>query len=239
MSTSTPEQKNSLDDFAADKQADRRTVFTTDTAITPSATFDASSLAGKSVLITGGASGLGEAALRAFVAAGAFVTIGDLADDRGAQLIAELGAEHVAFAHCDVTVWADQVKLFKTALAQSPQRTLDIVYANAGIGGGDDMMTDEVDAAGDPVQPKLKVLNVNLIGMFYTAKLAMHYLPKQPAVGTARDRCLIMTASMSGYLDHAGEPQYNSSKWGTRGLFRSLRNTLPKQDIRIGIIAPW
>lgn len=69
------------------------------------ATLDTSSLKGKSVLITGGASGIGEACLRAFIRAGAFVTFGDLADDRGKAIVAELGAENVTFVHCNVTEW--------------------------------------------------------------------------------------------------------------------------------------
>lgn len=81
------------------------TTFTKKDAIPRDATFNPSSLKGKSVLITGGASGIGEACLRAFVAAGAFVTFGDLADDRGEALVTELGSQNVAYVHCNVTDW--------------------------------------------------------------------------------------------------------------------------------------
>ena len=48
-----------------------------------------------------------------------------------------------------------------------------------------------------------------------------------------------MTASLAGYLDQPGSPQYNASKWGVRGLMRSLRRTCPQFGIRVNILAPW
>lgn len=217
--------------------------FIADSAIAADAKPDLARLKGKSVVVTGGTSGIGEAITRAFVAAGAFVTIGDVADDRGAALVAELGPENAAFVHCDVLVWAEQVALFKTAIARAPARAVDIVCANAGIGMTDDLFPSEAEQAdpdAEPVEPKLNTLRVNLLGMAYTAKLAMHYLPRQPKGDEAnRERSFILTASMAGYLDQPGAPQYNSSKWGTRGLFRSFRNTMPSLGIRVGLIAPW
>lgn len=204
-----------------------------------SSTYDASQLAGKSVVVTGGCSGLGEEFVRKFVAAGAYVTIGDLAEDRGKHLVTELGGkDKAAFVRCDVTNWLDQLNLFKTAIASSPSQSLDIVVANAGIAGQDDIFGDTVGTDGEPVQPDLKILNVDLIGVMYTAKLALHYLPRQPE-GPSRDRCLIMTASLAGYLDLPGAPQYNSAKWGVRGLMGCLRRTMPGQAMRVNIIAPW
>lgn len=94
-----------------------------------------------------------------------------------------------------------------------------------------------IDAEDDePVQPDLRILNTNLIGVVYTAKLAVHYLSRN-TLGS--DRCLIMTASLAGYLDQPGSPQYCGAKWGVRGLMRSLRRTCPKYDMRVNIIAPW
>lgn len=70
----------------------------------------------------------------------------------------------------------------------------------------------------------------------YTAKLAIHYFNRNPE---GSDRCLIMTASLAGYLDQPGSPQYCSSKWGVRGIMRSLRRTMPGMGMRVNIIAPW
>ncbi|EGP83767.1 uncharacterized protein MYCGRDRAFT_76101 [Zymoseptoria tritici IPO323] len=206
--------------------------------ISPEATFDRSALAGKSVIITGGASGIGEASMRAFVAAGAFVTFGDIVIDLAVALVKELGSEKVAFVPCNVTVWTDQVKLFKTALEMSPSKTIDIVFANAGLAKHDDLYHQKDGQDGDPVEPDLTTLNVNVIGVAYTAKLAMFYFPKQPE-GEGRDRCFLVTSSISGYIDHPENPQYNTSKWGVRGLMRSLRSTGARQGMRANLIAPW
>ena len=75
-----------------------------------------------------------------------------------------------------------------------------------------------------------------MIGVIYTVKLAIHYLARN---GEGNDRVLIMTASIAGYLDQPGSPQYCASKWGVRGLMRSLRRTMPMMGMRVNIIAPW
>lgn len=84
---------------------------------------------------------MGKEMATAFTAAGAIVTVGDM-QDCGQQLVEELGQNRVAFVKCDVTNWADQVNLFKTALALSPSHRLDIVIANAGISGRDSLYWD-------------------------------------------------------------------------------------------------
>lgn len=107
----------------------------------PGQGFDARNVSGKSIVITGGASGIGKEMVKAFVAAGAFVTIGDL-QDSGQQLVQELGAGKAVFVKCNVTVWADQVNLFKTAIASSPLHRIDTVISNAGISGRDSLYWD-------------------------------------------------------------------------------------------------
>lgn len=97
---------------------------------------------GKSVIITGGANGMGEAMVRAFSAAGAFVTFGDL-HPRGEELANELNAEseRTAFVKCDIRDWDAMITLFETAKNKSPHNSVDVVIANAGIsrGSGDSL----------------------------------------------------------------------------------------------------
>lgn len=212
--------------------------FSKQQAIPSEAPYDASKLASKSVIITGGASGIGEAAMRAFVRAGAFVTFGDIAEERAQKLVDELGNDKVAFVLCNVLSWADQLKLFKTALQTSPSKTIDIVIANAGLNRQDDVFVQNENEDGDPVEPSLDILQINLTGVMYTAKLAMFYLSKQPE-GEDRDRCLLMTASLAAYVDLTVSPQYSASKWGIRGLMHSLRRSGPSKSIRVNVIAPW
>lgn len=98
-------------------------------------------------------------------------------------------------------------------------------------------LTASADAEGDePVEPDLKIININLIGVSYTAKLAIHYLARNKE---GSDRCLIMTSSLAGYLDLPGSPQYNAAKFGVRGLMRALRRTGSATNMRVNIIAPW
>jgi NAD(P)-dependent dehydrogenase (short-subunit alcohol dehydrogenase family) len=178
--------------------------FNTDNAVQLGATFDATKLAGRSVVITGGASGIGEASVRAFVAAGAFVTFGDIAVEQAQAIVSELGSEKVAFVPCDVLVWAEQLQLFKTAIEKSPSKSIDVVCANAGIAVTDELLVDAekiaADPTADPIEPKLNTLKVNTIGVAYTAKLATHYLVKRPGE-EEKDHALIITASLAGYLD--------------------------------------
>lgn len=79
----------------------------------------------------------------------------------------------------------------------------------------------------------LKTVKVNYIGVLYTSKLAMHYFNKQDE---SRDRCLIIKGSLASYLDLPGGIEYQSSKFGVRGLMCCLRMT---GRLRVNLLAPW
>ncbi|OQD88800.1 hypothetical protein PENANT_c003G06846 [Penicillium antarcticum] len=204
--------------------------------LTPNVGFDATKLTGRSVVITGGASGIGKDMVKAFTAAGAFVTIGDV-QESGQQLAEELG-DRATFVKTDVTNWYDLVNLFKTAIDQSPYHLIDTVIANAGISGRDSLYWDDSARDEDPIEPSLKVLQTNLIGCIYTSKLALHYFARQPNHGKY-DRCLILMSSIAGYCDQPGTPIYCASKHGIRGVMTSLRRTAHKQNVRVNLLAPW
>lgn len=93
---------------------------------------DKAMLRGKSVIITGGANGMGEQAVRDFVAAGSFVTFCDM-NLRGNDIEKELGSDRCCFVECDIRDWDAQVRTFKAAKTKSPHNSVDIVIANAGI----------------------------------------------------------------------------------------------------------
>ncbi|KAI0156999.1 short chain dehydrogenase reductase [Xylariaceae sp. FL1272] len=198
---------------------------------------DLTKLSGKSVIITGGAKGLGLAYTKAFIAAGAFVTIGDIDEITGNAVQAE-HAPNARFIKCDVRDWDHQVALFDAAIEAAPSKTVDIVVTNAGIFGSDDMATFQ-DPSGPPEKPDLRTVETNLMGSLYTAKLAVHYFRRHNAEDSSRDRCLIIKGSLSAYLDQPGFVQYNVSKFGTRGVFRTLRRTSWKEGIRVNFVAPW
>jgi NAD(P)-dependent dehydrogenase (short-subunit alcohol dehydrogenase family) len=86
--------------------------------------YDTSTLAGKTILITGGASGFGAAFARHWARHGAHLIIGDVNDRVGEELVAELRSapsatpnQVITYQHCDVTSWPDQVSLFQAAIS--------------------------------------------------------------------------------------------------------------------------
>jgi len=197
---------------------------------------DLSVLKGKSVVITGGADGLGETYVRAFAAAGAHVTFGDINQERGKSIEAEL-APNVVYVKCDTRSWDDQLGMFKQAIAKSPAKSCDVVIANAGVSGADPLYALD-DPTGEPTKPDLRILDINLTGVLYTTKLALHYFRAQPE-RHERDRCLIIKGSIAGILDQPGSWLYSTSKWALRGLYRSMRYTTWQEGIRVNYVGPW
>ena len=160
---------------------------------------DSSRVAGKSVIITGGANGMGETCVRHFAAAGANVTIADV-NKRGYEIADELnkkyGSERTVFVEVDIRDWDQQKNMFDTALNKFG--AIDIVIANAGISrSSGDSLWNLDDPNEEPVKPDLRIMDVNLKGSFYTWKLAVHYWRKQKE-SEDRDRCFIITGSMVG-----------------------------------------
>ncbi|KAJ3496564.1 hypothetical protein NLG97_g2570 [Lecanicillium saksenae] len=200
--------------------------------------YDPSKVKGKSVVITGGGSGMGEAMSRAFAKAGAFVTIGDWNEENGARVAADIGADNAVFIKVDVGSWDDQLKMFKLALEKSPGHRLDIVIANAGHSGRDPIYWDDSAVDEEPIEPDLRIVRSCLIGCMYTSKLAMHYFARQPD-DADHDRCIIMMSSIAGYCDQPGTPMYCASKNGIRGFMGSLRRTAHKNNMRFNLLAPW
>ncbi|KAJ5825866.1 Short-chain dehydrogenase/reductase SDR [Penicillium riverlandense] len=194
---------------------------------------------GKSIIVTGGANGMGEAMVRAFSAAGAFVTFGDL-HPRGDDLAKELNAESekTAFVKCDIRDWDSLITLFDTAKAKSPHHSVDVVIANAGISrSSGDSLWNLDDPNGPPTKPDLNIVRVNMDGTFYTWKLAVHYFRNQPD-SEDRDRCFIITGSMTAYIDSPGNWEYTATKYGLRGFMKTARRSSWEQGIRINYVAP-
>ena len=196
------------------------------------------SIKGKTAVVTGGASGIGEAYVRALSDAGAFVIIADINENHGKNLQEELHSS-TAFAKCDVTDWSSQLSAFKKAKEISPSSRIDIVIANAGIGSRSDQIMNNDISKDEPDEPDIPVFNVNAIGVLLTAKLALWYFKKQNASEPKKDQCLVLQSSLAGYVDLVGSPQYSSSKYAVRGLMRSLRLTEGANGIRVNLIAPW
>lgn len=215
---------------------------------------DISWIKGKTILITGGASGFGAGFLKRWAAAGANVIIGDINVQKGDQIIRDLrkesGNQNLHFVHCDVTDWQSQVNFFKEAVKLSPHGGIDTVVANAGITDPFPRLEspENLDAT-NPPPPNLAILNVNLTGVVYTTHLALYYLPRNPGSVSAdpkcdpshltRDRHLVLIGSVAGLLPIPSQALYGASKHAVVGLYRNLRSSSFAHGVRVSLICPY
>jgi NAD(P)-dependent dehydrogenase (short-subunit alcohol dehydrogenase family) len=186
---------------------------------------------GSVALVTGGASGLGEATVRQLVAQGGRVVIIDLNADRGNQLAAELG-DAATFARADVSN-AEEVQ---AAVEQATSMgTLRAAISCAGIG----MAMRTVGKDGTPHDLGLfqKVISVNLIGTFNILRLAASAMAKNEPEDGERG-VVINTASVAAFDGQIGQVAYSASKGGIVGLTLPAARDLSKAQIRVVTIAP-
>ncbi|KAK3117638.1 hypothetical protein LTR53_000766 [Teratosphaeriaceae sp. CCFEE 6253] len=210
---------------------------------------DYSLFQGRCAIITGGASGLGEQTTIKFAESGAYVTIADLQDELGHALVARLTDQghKVSYVHCDTTDWGSAAAAFQHAVRFSPSKTLDIAVLFAGVSGHRKNLVDAVlQEAGDPSlgslpdEPPKTAMEVNLTGVYNCAYLAMHYfrMPLPESTTPQPKKSLVLVSSMMGYVDCTYNTDYGVSKYGVRGLFRSLRSQAYKLNMRVNNIAP-
>ena len=86
---------------------------------------------------------------------------------------------------------------------------------------------DQLNEDGELIEPKYKTVHVNLIGVFNTIKVALHYMRKQANGGS-----IVVTSSIAGYSSE-GIPIYTATKHGLIGMMRGLRVPLQKYNIRL------
>ncbi|KAI9839386.1 MAG: hypothetical protein M1837_002110 [Sclerophora amabilis] len=185
---------------------------------------DEGTLQDKSVLITGGANGLGASCQRAFIEAGAQVTIADDDADSGVRLeneaieedyesVAEVlppsnrhQAENIScrFVETNVLSWSSQINAFKTAIQFSRHKSIDVV----------------------------------IMAACFTAKLAFHYFCVPSKDGVQRWKSLILMGSLGGYIDMRNMVDHGSASFGIRGLFRGLRSLGEAREVAVNLVAP-
>jgi 3-hydroxyacyl-CoA dehydrogenase / 3-hydroxy-2-methylbutyryl-CoA dehydrogenase len=189
-------------------------------------------IAGKSALVAGGASGLGEATARALVDAGAAVTIADLNGEKGEALTAELGA-NTAFVQADVT---DEAAISAAVeRAASHDGGLRISICCAGIG-----WAERVAHKRGPHNLEFfaNVVKVNLIGSFNVLRLAAAAMSEnEPDIEGERGVC-INTASIAAYDGQIGQIAYAASKGGIVGMTLPAARDMAGRGVRVVTIAP-
>ncbi|KAK3061492.1 hypothetical protein LTS18_006078, partial [Coniosporium uncinatum] len=156
--------------------------------------FELQRLAGKTILITGGATGVGRAAVELAHRHGANVALGDCSDAEG-QALASTFTERFFFRRTDVSNWTEVLDLFATA--HSTFGTIHAVLSDGSISDEKDFLDDHSDADGQLLPPNLNVLDVNITGTIQVTKAAAHYFAKWPET-----RCqIVMTTNAASFID--------------------------------------
>ncbi|OVA13550.1 Short-chain dehydrogenase/reductase SDR [Macleaya cordata] len=183
-------------------------------------------LEGKVAIITGAASGIGEAAARLFVENGAFVVIADIQDELGHEVVGSIGSEKASYKHCDVR---NEKQVEETvAFALEKYGTLDIMYSNAGIGGP---LTSILEM---DMEKFNSTMATNVSGVAVTIKHAARAMLDRKIRGS-----IICTASVAGTLGGLGPHDYTTSKHAILGLVRSACSELGTYGIRINCVSPF
>ena len=180
-------------------------------------------LDGKVAVITGGASGMGEATARLFVDQGAAVVIGDLQEEMGQGVADSLG-DHCTFVRTDVSSGEDVQAMVRTAVDK--YGGLDVMYNNAGIGGGEGSIVDCPEETFD------RIIAVDLKGVWLGMKTAIPYLVANGGGS------LISTASVSAYLGMEGQGAYGAAKGGVVQLTRVAAIENARHFVRVNCICP-
>ncbi len=186
---------------------------------------------GSVALVSGGASGRGEATVRALVAKGAKAVIVDLAEDKGEALAAELGAG-VVFRKTNVH---DAGEVQAAVDAARALGTLRIAVSCAGVGWA--ARTLKRDGTPHPLDLFQQIIDVNLVGTFNVLRLATSAMSAADAVDGERG-VVINTASIAAYDGQIGQAAYAASKGGVVGMTLPVARDLAKVGVRVCTIAP-
>jgi NAD(P)-dependent dehydrogenase (short-subunit alcohol dehydrogenase family) len=189
-------------------------------------------LTGTAAIISGGASGLGEATARALAAAGSTVVIADLNADRGEVVAAELGGKFVQTDVADESSVAIAVDV--AAALPSPLR---VIVNCAGIGWAE--RTVNRDGSPHSYATFRKVIDINLIGTFNLMRIGAAAVARTEAVDADGQRGVVInTASVAGLEGQTGQLAYSASKGGIIGMTVPAARDLAAIGMRVNTICP-
>lgn len=186
-----------------------------------------------SAVVTGGASGLGEATARALAGRGVKVVVADLNDDRGNEVAKEIGG---VYAHCDVTNTEQVIAAIEAAKTMAPfwsaVNCAGIGWATRTIG-----KDGEYSSAHD-LDLYRKVIEINLIGTFNVCRLAATAMSHNTPDVDGMRGAIVNTASVAAEDGQIGQAAYSSSKGGVVGLTLPLARDIAPIGVRANCILP-
>jgi NAD(P)-dependent dehydrogenase (short-subunit alcohol dehydrogenase family) len=178
-------------------------------------------LHGKSVLVTGAASGIGRASAARFAAAGARVIVTDVAEDAGGEFAAAIDGDFLQLDVADPDAWRAAAR----GWLDRPQ-PLAVAHLNAGIRLGVPAIVDVSDS------DYLRILGVNLNGVFYGIRTVV------PLLEAAGGGAIVVTASRAALQSLPQDPCYAMTKHAVAGLVRSVADDLGQRGISVNAICP-
>jgi len=178
-------------------------------------------IGGKVAVVTGGASGIGEATARRLTAEGATVVIVDVDEARGAALASELGGMFVAADVAEPRDWQTIV-----ARATAELGGIDFAHLNAGTSIGQPDITALTD------DDYRRILRANVDGVVFGSRAVV------PAIAGRGGGAIVATASLAGLIPIAFDPVYALTKHAVVGLVRSLAPALADSNITINCVCP-
>jgi 3-hydroxyacyl-CoA dehydrogenase / 3-hydroxy-2-methylbutyryl-CoA dehydrogenase len=183
-------------------------------------------------LVTGGASGLGEATVRNIVKNGGKAAILDLSEESGSALAAELG-EDAIYYKSNVTSEEDVQRAIDSTIAQFG--SINTVVNCAGIAVAEKTVSRNQPHSFDHFK---KVIEINLIGTFNVIRLAAAQMVNNQPNHEGERGVIINTASVAAFDGQIGQAAYSASKGGVVGMTLPIARDLAKSGIRVMTIAP-
>jgi len=186
---------------------------------------------GAKALITGGASGLGEATARRFAAAGADVTLLDIPQSNGIEVAEQIGGRFVA---ADVTVTAEVAAA--VAAAAEAMGGIHLCLNAAGIASAHRIIARSGELF--PIELYERVLKVNLIGTFDVLRHAAQHMAENTPTDDGERGVIVNVASIAATEGQIGQAAYSASKGGVMAMTLPLARDLASYGIRVNTIAP-
>ena len=186
---------------------------------------------GQAALVTGGASGLGEATARELARLGAKVAVLDVNLERAEQVAADIGG---IACRCDITDTASlEAAIARASAAHGPARILMNI---AGIGTAKRVVGKDGNPA--PLEEFARVVNINLVGTYNASRLFAAQCAKLPPLEGGERGVMMFTASVAAFDGQVGQQAYSASKSGLVGMTLPMARDLAQHGIRVCTVAP-